>query len=285
MKRRRKTHRRGRTRLGRAALLDALLDEVIRLPDEPDLLFVDVGYGDRPLTTERTHEQLKKLSSHVRTIGVEVEESRVSRAQSQSRENVRFVLGGFDLPALGIENASLIRCLNVLRGYGLWEVKGALIQMARGLRTNGVLVEGTSDVEGTLSSVHLWKRGRGEHLDYQGLVCVTDFSRGFSPLMFRDVLPRDLRRHAKPGEPVFEWLSAWNECAGQVRATLREEDFSSQIDFNARVFLASAEHLEKERKDTNASFSARGVILWTPERPGTRPEVLSPDDGIHEVLQ
>ncbi len=256
------------------------MGDVLALPSDPDFLFVDVGYGDAPVTTERTHDALKCLFPGVQTVGVEAEPSRVLRASSEPKANIRYLLGGFDLVRLGIEKASLVRCLNVLRGYGLFDVKGALIQMARAVRPGGVLVEGTSDVGGTLSAVHIWRRNEDARVDYRGLVCVTDFSRGFSPMMFRDVLPRDLRRHAKTGEPVFEWLESWERIATDVRASVRESHRSSKLELGARVFEDSANLLAAERQDTNAVYSARGVMIWCPERPATRPEVLSPDDPL-----
>ncbi len=280
MKQRRKTFRRGRTRPERAALLDALLGGAIPLPESDPFVFVDVGYGDAPDTTERTHEELLKRFTKVETTGVEAEESRVARALVQRRTDCHFRFGGFELPALGIEDASLIRCFNVLRGYGLWDVKTALLQMARGLRPGGVLIEGTSDVLGALSAVHIWRRGEAVRLNYHGLLCVTDFSRGFSPLMFRDVLPRDLRRHAKPGEPVFEWLNAWNDVAIDTRRRHPSKDVADQSQLNAGVFIESAARLKKSRPDTDDRFAALGALLWTPERPSTRPEVLSPDDPL-----
>lgn len=281
MKRRRKTFRRGRTRPDRAALLDALLGSILPLPESEECLFVDVGYGDNPTTTERTHNVLSGLKRKVQTIGVEVEETRVARACAAKKPGMSFVCGGFDLYAIAPQNASFVRCLNVLRGYGLWDVKGALLQMGRALGPRGLLLEGTSDVEGTLAAVHVWRRNQAARLDYEGLVCVTNFSRGFSPWMFRDVLPRDLRRHAKSGEPVFEWLLAWDEETRKVRKSLRDENHSQKgAEVNRRVFAESVARLASERGETDARFAQRGVVLWKPERPSTRPEVLCPDDPL-----
>lgn len=279
MKRRRKTFRRGRTRPDRAALLDALLGDVLPLPESEECVFVDVGYGDNPTTTERTHNVLIALKSKVQTIGVEVDQTRVARANATRKPGMSFVRGGFDLCTIARKNASFVRCLNVLRGYSVWEVKGALLQMGRALGPRGLLLEGTSDVEGTLAAVHIWRRNQAARLDYEGLLCVTNFSRGFSPWMFRDVLPRDLRRHTKPGEPVFEWLAAWDDQTQIIRKALRDESHSQKgVEANRRVFAASVACLASQKAETDARFAHRGVALFKPERPSTRPEVLCPDD-------
>lgn len=296
MKRRRKTYRRGRTRPERAALLDALFGDVLPLPDVPTWRFVDVGYGDEPTTTERTHETLLQLSCaakaserggqsapspNVETVGVEADHARVSRAQERSTAGTRFVLGGFALTGVGIQDASLIRCLNVLRGYGLWDVKPALLQMSRALVPGGLLLEGTSDAAGTLAAVHVWRRNNESRMNYNGLVCVTDFSRGFSPWMFRDVLPRDLRRHATPGEPVFEWLKTWDNEMQLLRTKRREGELPrAGAEVNHSVFEESVKRLTIRSPETDARFASRGVVVWKPERPSTRPEVLCPDDRL-----
>lgn len=295
MKRRRKTHRRGRTRPERGALLDALLGEVLPLPGAPECLFIDVGFGDDPTTTVRTHAALVRLKSSlglvqssapcsphpVHSVGVEAEKERVERAQKQSHADMSFVTGGFDLRAIGLENASLVRCLNVLRGYSVWDVKPALLQMSRALLPGGILMEGTSDVEGTLATVHVWRRNVASRLDYEGLVCVADFSRGFSPWMFRDVLPRDLRRHAVTGEPVYEWFAAWDKEVRSLRAKRhRENQPRTGVEVNRSVFVESVERLSTQSPETEARFASRGVVLWKPARPSTRPEVLCPDDCL-----
>lgn len=118
-------------------------------------------------------------------------------------------------------------------------------------------------------------------MNYEGLACVTDFSRGFSPWMFRDVLPRDLRRHATSGEPVFEWLSDWeNEVRSLREARRAEGQPRSGVEVSRAVFSASVERLAVSRPETDARWAARGVVLWKPERPSTRPEVLCPDDSL-----
>ena len=217
----------------------------------------------------------------MQTIGVESEETRVTRAEAARKPGLRFVCGGFDLCAVTPGNASFVRCLNVLRGYSVWDVKGALLQMGRALGPRGLLLEGTSDVEGTLAAVHVWRRNQAARLDYEGRVCVTNFSRGFSPWMFRDVLPRDLRRHAKPGEPVFEWLAAWDDQTQTIRKALRDEIHSQKgVEANRRVFTESLSRLAKMRSETDTRFAHRGVALFKPERPSTRPEVLCPDDAL-----
>lgn len=46
----------------------------------------------------------------------------------------------------------------------------------------------------------------------------SSLERGFAPIMFRDWLPRDIRRKAQPGTPIRELLDAWTEAIDEVRA-------------------------------------------------------------------
>lgn len=109
--------------------------------------------------------------------------------------------------------------MNVLRGYREEDVEPARLMMREGLVDDGLLIEGSTDTEGHVLVAHLWRGSRRELLFH------TDFSRGFSPWLFRDWLPRDLRRGVKPGTSIHALLSDWDERAKATGASEPKERF------------------------------------------------------------
>ncbi len=185
---------RPRTRSGRLAALDAWLVHSV-----PELLdgrgcIVDVGYGLTPVTTE----ELARLVPGVRVVGVDV------HAGESSEVELR--VGGFET-CLELAPVAVVRAMNVLRGYREEDVEPARVAMRKGLVDDGLLIEGSTDTEGHVLVAHLWRGARRELLFH------TDFTRGFSPWLFRDWLPRDLRRGVKPGTSIHAALSGWDERA------------------------------------------------------------------------
>lgn len=267
MRRKRDTLKSGRTRPGRLALLDRLFEaSLFNLPASGHA--IDLGYGDEPLTTLDWASTCAKRGSPLKFVGVENDAARVQAAQELfGSRGISFCEGSFDLRPLKLDRISVIRCMNVLRGYPLESVKTAQIAMLNSLAAGGLLIEGSTDTEGHLLSAHLWRRLE-EGATYEGLLMVTDFKRGFSPRMFRDVLPRDVRRHVKLGEPVFEFLEHFEALTSQIRTA----EFTLQ-----EIHHRAGKRLEGERSDTlGGDFLEHGAICWQPEKPSARPEVLHP---------
>jgi hypothetical protein len=107
--------------------------------------------------------------------------------------------------------------MNVLRGYTVGEAAAETARWSSWLTDGGLLIEGSTDVDGALGSAHLWRKHDGV-LVHEGLAFFTDFTRGFAPMMFRDVLPRDLRRSVKPGQPIHALLARWQRAFESERA-------------------------------------------------------------------
>lgn len=261
MRRRRQTHKRGRTRPRRMALIDALFEDgQFELPTEG--IAVDLGYGDAPTTCVEWAAALKPHFPQLSVIGVEVEPARVEAARTLCHD-LEFREGDFELRCCP-ETVSAIRCMNVLRGYGLDEALAARDLMLSRLTPRGLLIEGTSDTEGHLLGAHFWRAtGDGPGV-YEGLLLATDFTRGFAPRMFRDVLPRDLRRHVIPGEAIFDVLEHFEGLTAAARVPGAN---------NETVFKQAATQLAEQRSDIVVLASGRsesGSLLWRPERPSPR---------------
>lgn len=255
MKRRRKTHKRGRTRTGRLSLVDRLLS-TRSIPLRPridtggarQLDVLDVGFGDSITTTVELGRTLLELSDEVTCTGVEVDELRVNNAREELTQLSEGLLPELGIPrqleiracsgkirfdeistaeelvfaALEVKRVQnphhLIRCCNVLRGYGKAQALAARSALLSHLDEGGVLLEGTTDAGGHLAALDWWDRPQAQPR-HRGLILTTDFSRGFAPMMFRDLLPRFLRRDCLPGTEVFQLLQTWQEQVDCMRAS------------------------------------------------------------------
>jgi len=153
-----------------------------------------VGIGREPWTTLEL-AQITKAP----VVAVDVDAGRVELARSRG---IDARVG--DLTTGMTERAILVRAMNVLRGQS--ERADAHAILAAPLVEGGLLLEGTSDAEGTV--VTAW----AIRSDARRLLFLTDFTRGFAPALFWDHLPRDLRREAKPGTSIRDLLDRWTNA-------------------------------------------------------------------------
>jgi hypothetical protein len=215
---------RGRTRAGRLEGLDVWLCHEAGALLLTGGLVVDVGFGASAVTVEALAEAVHQVNPGLEVVGVERDASRVS----PEARGARLVLGGFEALAQ-LQGAVVVRAMNVLRGYRAEEVPLIHRALGAGLVEGGLLLEGSTDTEGHVSVSHLLRR-RGGGLVSEGLLFHTDFERGFSPWLFRDWLPRDLRRAVRPGTRVHGLLEQWSqgvEAAGPGRSP--RERFSGSV--------------------------------------------------------
>ena len=133
----------------------------------PGCIVVDLGYGASATTTLELHERLAAVNPTAEVLGLEIDPERVSRATGQlqaaraadpSRHGralaadarVSFALGGFEVPAP--RPPHVIRAMNVLRQYDEPEVEAHWASMRARLAPGGIVVEGTSNEVGRVSS-------------------------------------------------------------------------------------------------------------------------------------
>lgn len=165
---------------------------------------------------------------------------------------LRFLEG--DLQTLRAQPPSaLVRLANVGRGLtkaGAEQLHGQVLPL---LVEGGVCLEGSTDIEGHVSAFWVLRR-RDEVLSKEALVLHTDGARGFSPWLFRDVLPRDLRRDVKPGTAVHTFFTAWTEVWERVRTADPFESFAASV---------TALH----RPELDPRFVSDGFVGWRPTPP------------------
>lgn len=222
-----------RTRPGRLAALDAWL-----IASCPHLLdgrgsLVDVGYGESPVTTRELAEAVRALNPALRVIGVE------RKPPAAPVPELELLEGDFTTCAT-LGPTAVVRAMNVLRGYREDEVPAIHAALGAALVEGGLVLEGSTDTEGHVTVASLLRR-RGGELVREGLLFHTDFTRGFSPWLFRDWLPRDLRRRALPGSAVYALLTRWD---AQARASSAKDPRRRFVSSVAGILEATPWELE-----------------------------------------
>ena len=196
----------------------------LRSVEQP--LCVDLGFGRSPATTV---EWWQRLHAHVRddikVLGIEIDPQRVAAALPLARPGLEFAVGGFEIPS-GNRQPHVIRAFNVLRQYPEAEVQSAWTMMCRRLAPGGVLIDGTCDEIGRLST-WLCVQADGE----RGAVPVTltlsaQVSTLGEPSRFATRLPKSLIHRNVDGEPVHQLLAAldhaWARNAGLAVFSARQ---------------------------------------------------------------
>ena len=169
---------------------------------KPSPVVVDLGYGASPITAIELQDRLTKVNASVQVVGVEIEKDRVARGKEVERPGLTFLLGGFETPLpAGINSADVIRAFNVLRQYAEDEVPAAWELMQSRLSTDGVLVEGTCDEIGRLSSwITITKEGPKVFTISLHLGSLEQ------PSKVAERLPKALIHHNVPGERIHSFL-------------------------------------------------------------------------------
>jgi hypothetical protein len=190
---------------------------------EPRPLVVDLGFGASAVTALELEARLRAVRDDVEVLGLEIEPDRVRRARAQLEEvrggdtpfasdaHVSFGLGGFEVPAS--RRPTVIRAFNVLRQYDEEDVPAAWRRMSTRLTAEGILVEGTCDEIGRVSTwievgADAVPRTLSVSLRLAGLE---------HPSIAAERLPKALIHRNVPGERVHTFLTAldreWDRAA------------------------------------------------------------------------
>lgn len=222
-------------------------------------LFVDLGYGAEAITTLESASRFRRLNPELKVLGVEIEPERVAAALPFADERTFFRLGGFNLPLQPGETVRALRAFNVLRQYQEAEVLPAWEQLARYVQIGGLMIEGTSNPSGAIWAANLLRRVE-TGWQKEALVFFTNFHLGFDPLEFQTILPKNYIHRVIPGEPIFEFFSAWKAAVAET---------SSQQTWGLRQwYVSAAEALSRRGYKINLrrKWLSKGWLIW--ENPG-----------------
>ncbi|KDN19769.1 hypothetical protein [Amycolatopsis rifamycinica] len=176
---------------------------LLRAADSP--LVVDLGYGASPVTTIELARRLRGVRPDVRVLGLELDPARVAAAlPAASPPLLDFRRGGFELAGT---RPVLVRAFNVLRQYSEDEVAGAWGLVLDSMPAEGLLVEGTCDEIGRLSSWVLVARSGPVSLTLSMRLAGLD-----RPSTVAERLPKVLIHRNVPGERVHDLLATLDAC-------------------------------------------------------------------------
>lgn len=207
---------RGTTNTNRLRRVDRWIARHPVLRRTADPLVVDLGYGASGVTAFELEARLRRARPDVEVLGLEIEPARVERARAQLAQvragagvfaadaRVSFVRGGFEVPVPDGRRPAVIRAFNVLRQYDEADVPAAWERMASRLRPDGMLVEGTCDELGRIST---WIE-IGPDAAPRSLTISLRLAGLDSPAVAAERLPKALIHRNVPGERVHEVLDA-----------------------------------------------------------------------------
>ncbi|MEZ4321510.1 MAG: class I SAM-dependent methyltransferase [Myxococcota bacterium] len=224
-----------------------------------DAAYIDLGYGARPTTTLEAAADLRRVNPGLLVIGVEIDPERVAAAAPFADERTRFRRGGFEVPLQSDESVRCIRAMNVLRQYPEDAVDDAYRTMLALLVPGGLLAEGTSNPSGSRMVVNLVHRAEPGSPSRRRVLFSANLRHALeSPRELQPVLPKDLIHRVVPGEPIHDFMEAWE------RAWLQTHPAAT---FGSRVHFAAAGHaLMAARGDVEhrPSLLRQGYLVWRP---------------------
>jgi hypothetical protein len=180
-----------------------LATQIPRLRDSARPLVVDLGYGSSAVTTLELVDRLGPEVDRLEVVGLEIDPARVAAVEAdRDPPRVDFRVGGFELGGL---RPVLVRALNVLRQYDEESAARAWDTMRAALGPGGLIVEGTCDEWG--------RRSAWVALDSDGPLTLTLSARVSdigTPSDLAERLPKALIHHNVPGQPVHEFLRAFD---------------------------------------------------------------------------
>jgi len=253
---------RGKTARNRLRRVDIFLilyaSELLKRQDGDyrNAYYVDLGFGQEPITTIESAQNFRKLNPQLPVLGVEIDPERVAAAKPFEEENLCFRLGGFNIPLKGHEHTRLIRAFNVLRQYDEDEVAKAYQSMLAVLLPDGLIIEGTSDPYGRIWAANLVRVSSKGLTDYEGIAFSTNFRWGFDPGLFQSVLPKNLIHHVSQGEIIHQFFADWKDAA---KETIGFKQFGLR-----QWFQESALNLAQRgyQIDARKKFLRSGFLVW-----------------------
>ncbi|WP_460772228.1 methyltransferase domain-containing protein [Microbacterium sp. GXF7504] len=186
-------------------------------------LVVDLGFGASGVTAFELEERLHRARADVQVLGLEIDPARVATARAQLADvrdgaarfrpdaRVTFATGGFEVPAP--RRPRVIRAMNVLRQYDEADVPDAWARMASRLEPGGMLVEGTCNEVGRVST---WVAVNAQAVPETFTVALR-LAELEAPSIAAERLPKALIHRNVPGERVHDFLRAldreWERAA------------------------------------------------------------------------
>lgn len=210
---------RGTTNPNRLRRVDRWLQTWPGLRRTTDPLIVDLGFGSKAVTTLELATRLSRVRKDIELVGIEIDPARVETATREREiwqrestatsvaQHVRFELGGFEVPTTHNRQPVIIRAFNVLRQYNEADVASAWRSMQARLQSNGVLVDGTCDELGRISSWIALTPDTAHSLTISLRLAELEL-----PSIVAERLPKALIHRNVPGERIHTYLTALDQA-------------------------------------------------------------------------
>ena len=184
---------------------------VLKRTDDP--LVVDLGYGASAVTTVELRERLLRVRPDIEVVGFEIDPARVGSARADlvrwgmvdAHPPISFELGGFETPLPRGRTAAVIRAFNVLRQYDETDVPAAWSAMLAAVQPDGLLVDGTCDEIGRVSTWIALTPGLSG--GPQSLTISLRLDGLEHPSIAAERLPKSLIHHNVAGDPVNKLMT------------------------------------------------------------------------------
>lgn len=180
-----------------------------------DPLVIDLGYGASGVTAFELATRLRARRADAEVRGLEIDPARVALAITQLSEvragrtpfaddlPVSFARGGFEVPLPDDRRPAVIRAMNVLRQYDESDVAAAWRTMTARLAPGGLLIEGTCDEIGRVSSwIDVDAGGAPQRFTIS--LRLAELER---PSIVAERLPKALIHRNVPGERIHDLLT------------------------------------------------------------------------------
>ncbi|CAF1124729.1 unnamed protein product [Adineta ricciae] len=232
-------------------------------------LYVDLGYGRKPVTTLESARRFRQYNRQLRVLGIEIDNKRVREAQKFVDDITDFRQGGFNLPLQTNpttgqrESVNLIRAFNVLRQYDLEsDCHDSHILMCNYLNINGILIEGTSDPLGRVWVANVIRKQSDQSMLIEALVFSTNFRDEFDIVTFQQNLPKNfIHRMTGKSEMIYNFFEDWKTSYEQVGKPMNSM-FGAGI---RQQFITTAKYLADEHGYdviTAKKYLKNGFLVW-----------------------
>lgn len=176
----------------------------------PHAIVVDLGYGAYPVTTRELADRLQQhVRGNVDVVGLEIDPGRVQQAIAFEGPHLKFRRGGFELAGM---HADVVRAFNVLRQYDESSVQRSWQEMYQHLAPSGLIIDGTCDEIGRRAAWLAIRRTEDTTAVPETLTLSTHVASLEKPSDLAERLPKALIHHNVPGQPVHEFLQAFDRA-------------------------------------------------------------------------
>ena len=261
--------------------------------------FVDIGFGDEPITLLQSANYIHNINPNCRIIGCEIDNHKVRNGLKSLQDEkdfyhsifkyvnfdkINIYKAGFEMNFIKNTNnkknklkVKYIRCMNVLRQfYDESKVESIHKLLCGNLDKNGILLEGTSDKYGRFWTVNILNSSS----KCIAIVFGTNFKsrslNGYDPINWQSVLPKNLihRINSKhiDDDIINKFFNEWKYHYNLNKTIFNKTGNHKQHFVNTIVSFSRDSNLF--HICSNISMIKKGFVIWKIEGYGLSTSVI-----------